>query len=129
MSNKDLYKDICSRYPAIPVFIQHWWMDVACARWDVAIATKGDMTTGVWPYAVERKMGVSLLRTPVLTPYCGPYVLYPHDVKTSRRDAFEHEVVTGLMGQLPPAKVWHLAMFPCFKQAGLLQQSGLQPQV
>lgn len=121
MSNKQQYINICDANPQIPVFLQHWWMDAVCADWDVAIAMNGDKVAGVWPYNKEQKMGVSIVRTPKLTPYQGPFVLYPQDLKASNKDGFEHETIAELIKQLPVVKVWDVSTMPGQKQAGLLK--------
>lgn len=124
MSNKEQYKSICEAYPQIPVFLQYWWMDAVCVDWDVAIAMNGDKVAGIWPYNKERKIGVSIVRTPKLTPYQGPFVLYPQDLKAANKDGFEHETIAALIKQLPDAKVWDVSLLPGLKQAGLLKTNG-----
>ena len=111
------------------MFLQSWWLDAVCGKWDVAIAKKGDHITGVWPYPVEKKLGVTLMRTPILSPYMGPHVFFPADLKESNVDSFEHETVSDLIAQLPDAKVWHLALQPGMKQAGIFKKHHLKPQV
>lgn len=125
MSSKEQYKNICASRGDIPVFLQHWWMDAVCENWDVAITMNGDSPRGVWPYDIQTRMGVNLLRTPKLTPYQGPYVFYPADLKEVNRDGFEHETVTDLLKQIPHTKVWNLAMQPGFKQAGVFANAGM----
>ena len=125
MNNKELYINSCSSKTGMPVFLQHWWLDAVCNDWDVAIAKKGDNVTGVWPYPIEQKIGVSMIRTPVLTPYMGPHVFFPPDIKESNLDSFEHETISDLLSQLPVAKMWHLALPPGIKQVGIFQHYGL----
>lgn len=124
MSNKEQYISICEANPQIPVFLQYWWMDAVCADWDVAIAMNGDKVAGIWPYNKEQKIGVSIIRTPKLTPYQGPFVLYPQDLKAANKDGFEHETIAALIKQLPDAKVWDVSLLPGLKQAGLLKANG-----
>src|ERR1700761_3039434 len=128
MSNKDLYIKICKEKKGVPLFMQPWWLDTVCAGWDVAIAKKGEHVTGAWAYPIEKKISVTLLRNPVLTPYLGPHIFFPPDVKESNLDNFEHETVAELMKQLPDAKVWHLALQPGMKQVGLFKKYKLKPQ-
>jgi len=128
-SNKEQYLKICSQKKHIPVFLQPWWLDTVCAAWDVAIAKKGDQVTGVWPYPIEKKLGVTMIRTPKLTPYLGPHIFFPNDIKESNTDSFEHETVAELLKQLPAAKMWSLAIQPGMKQAGLFKNNGLTLQV
>ena len=100
-------------------------MDAVSDNWDVVIAKNGDSVSGIWPYNAERKLGVSLLRTPKLTPYQGPYIIYPKDLKAANKDGFENDTVADLLKQLPDSKVWNLSCLPGFKQVGLLKQTGL----
>ncbi len=129
MSDKNLYKKLCGEDNDIPVFMHPWWLDVVCHDWDVVIARKGEHITGVWAYPLETKMGITFRRTPQLTPYLGPHIFYPADLKESNHDSFQHEVVAELMKKLPEAKVWHLAIQPNIKQVGLFKQHGLRAQV
>ena len=130
MGNKETYITLCREKKGIPVFEQPWWLDAVCKQWDVAITRKGDSISGAWPYPVESKLGVAMLRTPLLTPYLGPKVFFPHDIKEgSNTDNYEHDTVAELLKQLPAAKVWHLAMQPGMKQAGLFKNYKLKPQV
>ena len=73
---------------------------------------------------MARKAGVTIIRNPQLTPYLGPHIFFPPDLKESKRDNFEHETITILIRQLPPAKVWATALQPGLKQAGLLKHEG-----
>jgi len=129
MSNKEIYKKICTQNKQIPVFAQPWWLDTVCKHWDVAITKKGDHIAGAWPYPIEKKIGVTLLRTPMLTPYLGPLVFYPADLKESNTDSFQHETITDLIKQLPKAPVWHLSIQPGIKQAGIFKQNKLESKV
>ena len=130
MANKDIYIKICrEKQVSVPIFMQPWWLDAVCKNWDVAIARKGEHITGAWAYPVEQKIGVKLLRNPIMTPYLGPHVFYPGDIKESNIDGFEHETVSELIKQLPDAKVWHLALSPGMKQAGLFKSNRLRPHV
>lgn len=115
--------------PSVPLFLKDWWLDAVCAEWDVAIAKNGDNISGVWPYSVERRINISILRDRVLTPYMGPYVFYPHDLKPTKRDNFQHETLTALLDELPEVKVWHLSTFPGLKQVGLFAAYDFDVQV
>ncbi|MCF8451006.1 MAG: aminoacyltransferase [Taibaiella sp.] len=129
MSNKNIYKKLCAQTKGIPVFSQPWWLDTVCKEWDVAISKKGEHISGAWPYPVEKKVGVTLVRTPMLTPYLGPQVFYPHDLKESNNDGYEHEAISDLIKQIPNAPVWHLSIQPGVKQAGIFKQHKLYSQV
>jgi lipid II:glycine glycyltransferase (peptidoglycan interpeptide bridge formation enzyme) len=128
MSVKETYRKHCTQQ-AMPLFMQHWWLDAVCDDWNAAIAMKGDQLAGIWAYAIEHKMGVSMLRTPMLTPYLGPHVFFPADLKESKADSYEHETIAELIKQLPDAQVWHLAMPPGLKQAGIFKKQKLRAEV
>jgi hypothetical protein len=129
LTNKELYRAICSKQTDLPLFLHDWWLDIACKNWDVAIVKNGDKIEGVWPYPVERKLGTSLLRTPVLTPYMGPHVFATPDFKQSKRDNYEHKIISMLLSQIPEIKVWSIALNPGIKQIGLFKQNGFNIQV
>lgn len=126
---KELYKAICLQEPSVPVFLQCWWMDAVTDAWNVAVSLKGDEVTGVWPYALQQKLTVTLMRNPRLTPYLGPHVFYPHDIKAANRDSFEHEVIAQLLEQLPYADVWMQTTQPGLKQVGLFRHQNLRVAV
>lgn len=129
MSNKEIYKKVCSQRKGIPVFSQPWWLDTVCKNWDVAISKKGDHIAGAWPYPIEKKIGVGMIRMPKLTPYLGPLVFFPHDLKESNIDSYEHDTVADLIKQLPSVPVWHLSIQPGLKQAGIFKAHKLTSQV
>lgn len=119
MTNKQLYRSYCEQEKGLPIFHQDWWLDAVCDNWDVAVVKNGDNIAGVWPYSIESKLGVSILRDPVLTSYLGPYVSFPHDLKESKRDGFEHDTISKLLAEIKDAQVWSTALLPDLKQVGL----------
>jgi lipid II:glycine glycyltransferase (peptidoglycan interpeptide bridge formation enzyme) len=129
MSNKSTYINICAASNTVPIFMQPWWLDAVCDGWDVAITMKGDHVAGIWAYPIENKLGVSILRSPILTPYLGPHIFYPDDIKDSKQDGFEYETIADLVKQLPDFKVWHLAIEPGIKQVGLFKKYKLETAV
>ena len=122
---KELYRAICAQEPSLPVFLQCWWLDAVCDGWNVVIAIKGDAVVGVWPYSLQQRYSVRMMRNPRLTPYLGPHIFCPPDVKASKRDSFEHDAVLQLLEQLPDNDVWLLAIQPGMHQAGLFKHEDL----
>jgi hypothetical protein len=116
----------------VPLFAQSWWLDAVCndpTDWDVVLTMKGDQVTGVWPFVRTERYSISMMRNPRLTPYLGPHVFYPADIKGAKRDSYEYDVCEQLLDSLPEADVWHLSLYPGFRQAGLLRRSGLKLNV
>ena len=128
MNNKEVYQQICEQHD-IPLFAKHWWLDIICKDWDVAIANNGNKVSGTWAYPVERKLSMTMSRTPPLTPYLGPTVVFPGDMKKSKYDNFEHEVIDSLLAQLPAFKVWETAATPGLKQAGIFRNKSYDVSV
>ena len=129
MTSKELYSRACESKRGVPVFLQPWWLDLVCPGWNAAVALKGEEIAGIWPFLAENKAGVSIIRTPMLTPYLGPHIFFPSDLKESRIDSFEHETIADLLSQMPDAKVWHLAMPPGLRQVGLFRHHKLKTDV
>ena len=109
--------------------MQCWWLDAVCDEWDVALTMRGDQLAGAWPYVIEDKWSIAFRRNPRMTPYLGPWIFYPADIKDTNRDSYEHDVMEQLMSQLPEADVWTLAQYPGAKQAGLFRHYGLRIEV
>jgi lipid II:glycine glycyltransferase (peptidoglycan interpeptide bridge formation enzyme) len=125
LDNKQQYLELCKQPNDIPLFLKDWWLDAVCDNWEVAIVMNGDKVAGVWPYNTEQKASVSIIRNPVLTPYMGPHIFYPHDLKASKRDNFEYEVTEALYRQMT-AKVWSVSLLPGQKQVGLFAANGFK---
>lgn len=123
MTTKEQYIKLCNQHAEVPIFLQPWWLDVACEQWDAAIVLNGDEPAGIWPYETEQKIGVSIIRTPTLTPYFGPYIFYPQDLKETKKDAYEFDTIQALLKQIPDAHVWHLAIDPKIKQVALFSNN------
>ena len=129
MKPKDLYRALCRGEEGLPVFLQCWWLDAVTPSWNVAVALKGEQVTGVWPYALQQRFTATMMRNPRLTPYLGPHIFYPPDIKPTNRDSFEHEVVAQLLEQLPDADVWVQSTQPRMRQVGLFRNQGLRVAV
>lgn len=129
MNQKELYRIVCKEDSAlIPVFAQDWWLDAVCDAeedWQVELVLKGEQLIGAWPFLSLEKFNISFLRNPRLTPYLGPIVFFPPDVKESNRDSFEYEVAEQLFAALPTADVWRLSVWPGFRQVGLIKRGGV----
>ncbi len=115
--------------PNLPLFHQPWWLDATGLPWAVATAQNGDAISGIWPFFLEKKYGISLLRNPPLCPYLGPWVAFPADLKESRKESFEHQTVASLLKQLPPAQVVSTALLPGLKQLDAFAEQGFKATV
>ncbi len=129
MTTRELYRAICREETDLPLFLYDWWMDAVCEQWDVAVTMKGQQVSGVWPYPIQQRLFIPMIRTPKLTPYLGPHVFFPDDIRESNRDRFEHDTINDLLNQLPDPDVWALAMQPGLKQVGLFRFFDLRAEV
>ncbi len=129
MTNRERYATICAMHTQIPVFATEWWMNAVCTDWDVAIASKGGEVLGAWPYGLSSRLGIRLLRTPILTPYAGPVIFYPADFSSRKRDTFEQEVMAELFKQMPDSPVWDVALYPGQYRPAQFQNIGLNIKV
>lgn len=110
--------------PALPLFHEPWWLDATGVPWTAAETANGAGTTGYWPFPMERRYGIGISRNPPLTPYLGPVVLPPPNLKNNKWDGFEHGTISELLGRAPALPVWSISLRPGLKQAGLLQAAG-----
>tara|TARA_B100001121_G_scaffold262268_1_gene242553 strand:- start:605 stop:1546 length:942 start_codon:yes stop_codon:yes gene_type:complete len=102
MTNKEKYKHFCLKAP-IPIFSQDWWLDSVCinGEWDVALIEKGGVVVASMPYYIKKKGPFKLITMPPLTQTMGPYIKYPEGQKYAKKLAYEKELMTNLIDQLP----------------------------
>ena len=83
------------------IFQQPWWLDaVAPGAWSAVEIRRGGELKARLPYVVDRRMGLTLLRQPLLTPFLGPWIR-PSEGKYATQLAHQKELYTELIEQLP----------------------------
>ena len=108
----------------LPVFFQPWWLDIVSDNWHIALAERDGRLEGVWPYAVDRKLGFKIIRNPLLTPYLGPFFFYPVPLPEEARDQFEQDVFQRLWQQIPFWDSFDLEATTAFSNSVLFTQQG-----
>ena len=97
-----IYRNWAERQEELPFFLHPWWMETVCPnQWDVELVQDGEDVLAVMPYMMDRRWGMSILRTPVFTPHSGPWL------KPSQREKYHHiraeqdQLMRKLCKQLP----------------------------
>lgn len=103
LHNKELYRQFCKEEKSIPIFSRDWWLDAVCGNenWDVAIVKRNGVILGTLPFYLKRMYGFRIITMPPLTQTLGPWIR-PSKAKYARQLAFQKDVMTELIGQLPP---------------------------
>lgn len=101
ISNKEIYRRICSEQPTLPLFLQAWWMDaVAENTWDVILAQRNGITEGVLVYFWVNKARFKLIINPQLTQNTGLWLNYPSKITASQKLDFEKRVCNVLIDEV-----------------------------
>src|SRR5437879_3359762 len=83
------------------IFQQPWWLDaVAPGTWSAVEIRRGGVLKARLPYVIDRRMGLTLLRQPLLTQSLGPWIS-PLEGKNVTQLAHQKELYTELIEQLP----------------------------
>lgn len=99
---KNKYTDFCQNTAELPVFLQYWWLDaVAGDSWDVALVEKGGQIVGVLPYVIQKSLGFTFLKMAKLTPFLGPWIVYPPNQSYVKKLSYEKEIFSDLIKKLP----------------------------
>jgi hypothetical protein len=108
MSNKELYRELCRIEHTIPLFSRAWWLDAVCGdAWDVCLVEVGGKIVAAMPYLLRRnRLGMSVISQPPETQTQGPW-LRPSDAKNANRLAWEKDLLTELIDQLPAFSHFH----------------------
>lgn len=70
-------------------------------EWDVAVVENQGAVKAIWPYSIRKKFGFTLMGPADITPYCGPYIIYPEEQKLHRKYSYEKKILDDLIAQLP----------------------------
>jgi Acetyltransferase (GNAT) domain len=93
--------DKCIIAEVTSIFQQPWWLDtVAPGAWSAVEIRRGSALQARLPYVMKRRMGLTLLRQPLLTPFLGPW-LRPGEGKYGTQLNHQEELYTELIEQLP----------------------------
>jgi len=119
MTNKEKYRSRAPLWSQLPVFYQPWWLDAVCRSWEVALMENDEDILAVYPYSIEKKMGITLIRPTPLTVFSGPLVL---DKKIIRQDT----LITGLLEQLPAPGYLYFNTMPSAAIPGYPELAGFE---
>lgn len=123
MDNKTKYLQLTSIHSRLPLFFQPWWLDAVCPNWDIAIREKEGAVAALFPYQIEKKAGLVLLRNPPLTPYLGPLFLLQQETRQAQWD-FEEKMLEHLWLQFPKWDFFQVETLPCFQNFLSFHQKG-----
>ncbi len=83
------------------LFQQPWWLDaVAPGSWDAVTVEEGGRIAARLPYAIVRRLGLTLIATPKLTQCLGPWI-EPSEARYAKRLARERDLMHALIEGLP----------------------------
>ena len=113
MSDKDAYRSLMQEEGVrLPLFCRDWWLDAVCGpeHWDAAVVEHGGAVAGALPYYARRRLGLTLLVQPPLTPTLGPWVRAT-DAGPAGTLERQKRLMTELIDRLPPfahfEQGWH----------------------
>lgn len=107
------YRSWSAGRAALPLFYRDWWLDAVCGTqgWAAAMVNQGDSVAGVLPFHYRRRFGLPAILPPPLTPFLGPWLVYPEGMNRPNRYAFENRILAGLADELPDVvfyiQKWH----------------------
>ncbi len=127
MSHKEQYLSHPS-LRLLPVFFQPWWLDIVSNNWNVALLEAEGKLQAVWPYAVDKRLGFKIIRNPLLTPYLGPFFLYPDTVPDAAKREWEQTAFERLWQQLPRWDSFDLEATTLFDHPALFTQKAFTCQ-
>lgn len=123
--DKKAYNEWILHHP-VPLFFQPWWLDIVSNNWQVAVSEIDEKSIGIWVYTLEKKIGVSIIRNPLLTPYLGPYLNIDSKLSATKRLQVEEKMVSSLMKALPPWDFIEVLCLPSFNNFFSLHLHGLK---
>jgi lipid II:glycine glycyltransferase (peptidoglycan interpeptide bridge formation enzyme) len=102
----------------LPIFFQSWWLDIVCEDWDMITVVEGEKVKAVFPVCIDKKMGLKIVRNPLLTPYLGPFFIEPLNEKEI------DQTFQQLWAQLPKWDSFDMETTLSFQDEFLLKEKG-----
>jgi hypothetical protein len=104
MSNIEEYRKFCDQEESLPIFMQHWWLDIVCnSSWDVALSKKSGKIVGCLPFYLKKRGPFNLISQPRFSQFMGPYLKYPESDRHEKLSSFENKTLKELIAGLPHA--------------------------
>jgi hypothetical protein len=86
---------------AYGIFQQPWWLDaVAPGSWDAVTVEQGGQVVGRLPFVRKRRLGLTILTQPPLTPFLGPW-LKPLSGRSATQFSQQEKIFEALIARLP----------------------------
>lgn len=100
---KDRYRTFSHTEKSLPIFSRAWWLDASAGadNWDVALVENNGRVIAALPYAIERRLGFTLLTLPPFTKMLGPWIR-ESSAKYAKRLGQQKDLMEALIDQLPP---------------------------
>lgn len=111
-TKKALYREFCAGEKTLPIYSRDWWLDASAGEenWDVALVENNGRVIAALPYAIEKRLGFTLLTLPPFTKMLGPWIREGTG-KYAKRLAQQKDLMEALIDQLPRydhyAQNWH----------------------
>ena len=110
MSNKEAYIRFSELIPALPLFMQPWWLDAVTQpdgkTWEVLLArNKQGEIEAVMPYVTGSKWGMRYVLTPQLTQYTGVWIVDKEGESMADRLSREKKLQNDIISQLKTKKI------------------------
>jgi lipid II:glycine glycyltransferase (peptidoglycan interpeptide bridge formation enzyme) len=123
LSQQETYRNL-SKQLSLPVFFQPWWLDMMSPCWDAIVVEENGTVNAVWPFTLEKKMGFTLIRNPLLTPYLGPLFFLPSKEKVFGRWNQEDRIFQEFWKQLPALDFMEVMCVPGYHNFLPFHQNG-----
>jgi len=128
MTSKQYFLTLTELHSNVPLFFRPWWLDMVSNNWDVAVTNNGNQTTGIFPYCIEKKLGVQIIRNPSITPYLGPVFLKNNTIVFTGNNSEDNIVLEDLLSQIPKAGSINIETTTDFNNSAFFYDKGYQVQ-
>lgn len=123
MPNQSKYRPLKELQGQLPLFFQPWWLDAVSKEWDIALYEENGIIKAMFPFQIEQKVGLKLLRNPPLCPYLGPFFLF--NAETPQKQwKLEEEALEKMWPQFPKYHYFQLTTQPRFQSFLPFHQKG-----
>lgn len=106
----------------LPLFFQPWWLQATCSHWEYSLIEEKGELIAIWPYQIEKKLHLKLIRNPLLTPYLGPYFFETNALTAEEKEKY----IDQLYQQIPAVNFFQFEALPKTESLEFLKKKGFQ---
>ena len=110
---KEQYRSFCRDKVSMEIFLQPWYLDAACVNendnWEVILVKEEERIVAAFPFGYKKSKGFWYIYNPFQVCRLNIWIDYGNRESDYKKNAYYCEIVTKILGLLPPYDRFQIA--------------------